>query len=104
MSFYIIYYRYKLLDITHTEWQSNKGVEQFNVPYLVYEWFGGMKMNMEKMIERINQLARKAKIAELTDEEMDERNELRKRYIEVFKGNLQIQLDSIRYVEDEEKR
>jgi uncharacterized protein YnzC (UPF0291/DUF896 family) len=62
-----------------------------------------MKMNMEKMIERINQLARKAKTAGLTDEEMDERNELRKRYIEVFKGNLQVQLDSIRYVEDEDK-
>jgi uncharacterized protein YnzC (UPF0291/DUF896 family) len=62
-----------------------------------------MKMNMEDMIERINQLARKAKTTGLTDEEMDERNELRKQYIEVFKGNLKIQLDSIRYVEDEEK-
>jgi len=60
-------------------------------------------MTMEETIERINQLARKAKADGLTDEELDERNELRKQYIEVFKGNLQIQLDSIRYVEDEEK-
>jgi uncharacterized protein YnzC (UPF0291/DUF896 family) len=60
-------------------------------------------MSMEEKIERINQLARKAKTVGLTDEEIDERNELRKQYIEIFKGNLKIQLDSIRYVEDEEK-
>lgn len=67
------------------------------------EWYGGLQMTMEETIERINQLARKAKTVGLTDEEIDERNELRKQYIEVFKGNFQIQLDSIRYVEDEEK-
>jgi uncharacterized protein YnzC (UPF0291/DUF896 family) len=61
-------------------------------------------MSMEETIERINQLARKAKTVGLTDEEIDERNELRKQYIEIFKGNLKIQLDSIRYVEDEEKQ
>jgi uncharacterized protein YnzC (UPF0291/DUF896 family) len=61
-------------------------------------------MSMEETIERINQLARKAKTVGLTDEEIDERNELRKQYIEVFKGNLKIQLDSIRYVEDEENQ
>jgi uncharacterized protein YnzC (UPF0291/DUF896 family) len=61
-------------------------------------------MSMEETIERINQLARKAKTVGLTDEELDERNELRKQYIEVFKGNLKIQLDSIRYVEDDEKQ
>jgi uncharacterized protein YnzC (UPF0291/DUF896 family) len=61
-------------------------------------------MSMEETIERINQLARKAKTVGLTDEEIDERNELRKQYIEVFKGNLKIQLDSIRYVEDDEKQ
>jgi uncharacterized protein YnzC (UPF0291/DUF896 family) len=60
-------------------------------------------MNMEKTIERINHLARKAKTIGLTDEELEERNELRKQYIEVFKGNLKVQLDSIRYIEDEEK-
>jgi uncharacterized protein YnzC (UPF0291/DUF896 family) len=60
-------------------------------------------MSMEEKIERINQLARKAKTIGLSDEEIDERNELRKQYIEIFKGNLKIQLDSIRYVEDEEK-
>ncbi|QGQ96705.1 DUF896 domain-containing protein [Paenibacillus psychroresistens] len=61
-------------------------------------------MSMEEKIERINQLARKAKTVGLSDEEIDERNELRKQYIEIFKGNLKIHLDSIRYVEDEEKQ
>jgi uncharacterized protein YnzC (UPF0291/DUF896 family) len=59
-------------------------------------------MSMEETIERINELARKAKADGLTDEEIDERNELRKKYIEAFKGNLKMQLDSIRYIEDEE--
>ncbi|MEX2461345.1 MAG: DUF896 domain-containing protein [Paenibacillaceae bacterium] len=61
-------------------------------------------MSMEETIDRINHLARKAKTIGLSDEEIDERNELRKQYIEVFKGNLKIQLDLIRYVKDEETR
>ncbi len=59
-------------------------------------------MSMEDTIKRINELAKKAKAEGLTDEELEERNELRKQYIEVFKGNLKAQLDSIRYIEDEE--
>lgn len=59
---------------------------------------------MEQTIARINELARKAKAEGLTDQEMDERNELRKRYIEAFKTSLKTQLDSIKYVEDEEKQ
>jgi uncharacterized protein YnzC (UPF0291/DUF896 family) len=59
-------------------------------------------MSMEETIKRINELARKAKADGLTDEEIDERNELRNKYIEAFKGNLKVQLDSIRYIEDEE--
>ena len=56
-----------------------------------------MSDNMEKNIERINELARKAKTVGLTDEEIDERNELRKKYIEAFRGNLKVQLDSIKF-------
>jgi uncharacterized protein YnzC (UPF0291/DUF896 family) len=56
-------------------------------------------------IKRINELARKAKTDGLTDEEVEERNELRKRYINAFKTNLRSQLDNIRFVdEDEEKK
>lgn len=58
---------------------------------------------MEETIKRINELARKAKTTGLTDEELEERNELRKRYLETFRSNVRNQLDNIRYVEDEEK-
>lgn len=60
-------------------------------------------MNMEEVIKRINQLAKKAKAEGLNDEELEERNELRKQYIETFRGNLKVQLDSIKYVEDIEE-
>ncbi|WJH34080.1 DUF896 domain-containing protein [Paenibacillus aurantius] len=59
-------------------------------------------MGMDETIARINELARKAKTVGLTDEEVEERNELRKIYIEAFKSSLKVQLDSIKYVEDEE--
>lgn len=59
-------------------------------------------MSLDKTIERINELARKAKTTGLTDEEIEERNELRRQYILAFKASLKTQLDSIKYVEDEE--
>lgn len=55
-------------------------------------------------IKRINELARKAKSVGLTDAEMDERNELRKRYIEAFKSSLRNQLDNIKFVDDDGKQ
>lgn len=58
---------------------------------------------MDEVVKRINELARKAKAEGLTDEEIEERNELRKKYIEAFKSSLRSQLDSIKYVEDERK-
>ncbi|WP_246309844.1 DUF896 domain-containing protein [Paenibacillus alginolyticus] len=60
-----------------------------------------MSDNMEQTIERINELARKAKTVGLTDAEIDERNELRKNYIEAFRGNLKVQLDSIKFTDEE---
>ncbi|MDF2923380.1 MAG: hypothetical protein K0R57_2294 [Paenibacillaceae bacterium] len=57
---------------------------------------------MEDIIKRINQLARKAKESGLTDAEIEERNELRKRYIEGFRSSVRNQLENIRFVEDEE--
>lgn len=58
-------------------------------------------MSLDDTIRRINELARKAKSVGLTEQEIDERNELRKQYIEAFKTSLKHQLDSIKYVEDE---
>ncbi|RKN84122.1 DUF896 domain-containing protein [Paenibacillus ginsengarvi] len=57
-------------------------------------------MVTEQMIARINELARKANTVGLTDEELEERNQLRKIYIEAFRTSLRAQLDSIEFVDD----
>lgn len=56
-------------------------------------------MITEQMIARINELAKKANTVGLSDEELEERNDLRKRYIEAFKKSLRTQLDSIEIVD-----
>lgn len=53
-------------------------------------------MTMEERIARINELAHKAKAEGLSDEEIAERDVLRREYIDAFKGNLATQLESIR--------
>ncbi|MBH5317773.1 DUF896 domain-containing protein [Paenibacillus sp. GSMTC-2017] len=60
-------------------------------------------MEMDKIIARINELSRKNKSEGLTEEETTERDHLRKLYLINFKGNLKQQLDSIKYVEDEQE-
>lgn len=60
-------------------------------------------MITEQMIARINELAKKANTVGLTDEELEERNDLRKRYIEAFKTSLRAQLDSIEFVDEDGK-
>lgn len=55
----------------------------------------------QRKIDRINELARKAKTpAGLTEEEMAERAALRREYIDAVLGNLKSQLDST-YIVDE---
>ena len=53
-----------------------------------------------EQIERINELARKAKNEGLTPEEEAERNELRNMYLADIRLNLQSQLDNT-YIVDE---
>ncbi|MDF2715290.1 MAG: hypothetical protein K0R28_2215 [Paenibacillus sp.] len=60
-------------------------------------------MITEQMIARINELAKKANTVGLTDEELEERNDLRKRYIDAFKTSLRAQLDSIEFVDGDGK-
>lgn len=55
-------------------------------------------------VKRINELARKAKAEGLTEEEIDERNALRKKYIDSFKSSLRSQLDNIKFVDEDEKK
>ncbi|MCM3290747.1 DUF896 domain-containing protein [Paenibacillus sp. MER 180] len=59
-------------------------------------------MNIDKLIARINELARKHKTVGLNDEEMEERAKLREEYLVLFRKQVRNQLDTIRYVEDEE--
>lgn len=55
-----------------------------------------------KQIERINELARKAKTEEgLTVEEKDEQAKLRQDYIKAVRANLRGQLDNIDIEEDD---
>ena len=52
-------------------------------------------MNMNEVIARINELAKKAKTAEgLTPEELTERDKLRRIYIDSYKQNLVAQLEN----------
>ena len=56
-------------------------------------------MSINDTIARINELARKAKAEGLTPEELEERDQLRQRYIQSVRNNLRAQLDST-YVVD----
>ncbi len=61
-------------------------------------------MITKEQIDRINELARKAKTPEgLTLEELAERDFLRKSYIEAFRENLRSQLEQIKIVEQAEE-
>ncbi|MCC8161046.1 MAG: DUF896 domain-containing protein [Oscillospiraceae bacterium] len=51
-------------------------------------------MEREK-IERINHLAKKAKTVGLTDEELSERDSLRREYLDAIRQNFKQTLDSI---------
>ena len=51
-------------------------------------------MNLNDTIARINELAKKAKTVGLTDEELAERDKLRRIYIDSVTGNLKGQLDN----------
>lgn len=54
----------------------------------------------QKKIDRINELAHKAKSVGLTPAEVEERDKLRKEYIEAYRASLRSQLDSIRIVDE----
>ena len=58
-------------------------------------------MNINEVIARINALAKKAKEEGLTDEEIVERDKLRRIYIDNVKANLIGQLDNTYIVESD---
>lgn len=51
-------------------------------------------MDMNKVIERINELAKKAKTEGLNEEELAERDQLRRIYIDSVKASLTGQLEN----------
>ena len=53
----------------------------------------------EKLIERINALAKKSKEEGLTEEEKIEQQKLRREYINIIKKNLRAELNNISIVE-----
>jgi len=55
---------------------------------------------LDKLVARINELARKHKTVGLTEEEHAERDRLRKQYLQIFKNNFRMQLDSIEWTDE----
>jgi uncharacterized protein YnzC (UPF0291/DUF896 family) len=55
---------------------------------------------MEKLIQRINELARKSKAEGLTEAEVAERDRLRKEYLANFRNNFRQQLDQIEFTDE----
>ncbi|MCC3373194.1 DUF896 domain-containing protein [Cohnella sp. REN36] len=60
-------------------------------------------MDMDRLIARINELAKKHKTVGLTDEETVERQALRQRYLEIFKRNFRQELDRIEFTDEPPK-
>lgn len=56
---------------------------------------------MKGLIKRINELANKAKAEGLTEEEKEEQKNLRKEYIEIFRGNMKSTLMNVKVVDRE---
>lgn len=58
----------------------------------------------EKKIERINELAKLAKVRDLTETETAERVKLREEYIKSFRSSLTKQLDNVRILDKDGKK
>lgn len=56
---------------------------------------------IEKLIERINELAKKSKTVGLSEKEKLEQQKLRKEYIDIFKGNMKNTLMTVKVVDEE---
>jgi uncharacterized protein YnzC (UPF0291/DUF896 family) len=65
---------------------------------------GDDSMLPKDKLNRINELARKAKKHGLTDEEKREQNELRQEYLEAFRSNFRNTLENITIVDEDGNR
>ncbi|MCD9021007.1 DUF896 domain-containing protein [Cohnella sp. NL03-T5] len=57
-------------------------------------------MYMDKLLSRINELSRKNKTEGLNENELAEREILRRQYIEIFKQNFRQELERIEIVDE----
>ena len=55
-------------------------------------------------IDRINELARKAKTGPLSEDELRERARLRREYLDAVLGNLQQQIDNLVIIDEDGSR
>lgn len=62
---------------------------------------GEFIMNMDRIIERINELAAKKKSQGLTASELQEQTALRQEYLTVFKGNFKKVMENTTVVDQE---
>ncbi|MEG1221598.1 MAG: DUF896 domain-containing protein [Anaerovoracaceae bacterium] len=67
---------------------------------ILIEMKGNDNMISKEMINRINELAAKNKAEGLTEEELKERDALRKDYLAAIRGQVRGHLSKIKYVED----
>ncbi|ALP39278.1 DUF896 domain-containing protein [Paenibacillus sp. NRS-1782] len=58
-------------------------------------------MDIDSLVQRINELARKAKAEGLTEEETTERANLREIYLDNIRRNFRQQLDTIEIVDED---
>lgn len=56
---------------------------------------------MDKLIGRINELAKKSKSIGLTEEEKEEQQRLRQEYLKIFRGNMKATLMNTKVVDKE---
>ncbi|WP_342259227.1 DUF896 domain-containing protein [Spiroplasma endosymbiont of Dioctria linearis] len=57
-------------------------------------------MEMESLLKRINELAKISKERELTAVELKERDQLRKKYITIFRKGLEQQLENVTIIDE----
>lgn len=58
-------------------------------------------MLSKEKLARLNELAKKSKNESLTDEELVERDELRKEYLETFRVSFRKRLENIDFVDED---
>ncbi len=60
-------------------------------------------MNIDELVARINELARKQKSSGLSEEELAERAKLREIYLGNIRSNFRAQLDTIEIVDNDDQ-